>query len=45
VFPHIGVQASTAAANVNLVSPFGEVMANNLVPIDVAPVEKRVSQS
>lgn len=45
VFPHIGVQASTAATNVNLVSPFGEVMANNLVPVDVAPVEKRVSQS
>ena len=40
VFPHIGVQPSTASANVNLVSPFGEVMANNLVP-----VEKRVSQS
>ena len=40
VFPHIGVQAPAAAANVNLVSPFGEVMANNLVPI-----EKRVSQS
>lgn len=40
VFPHIGVQAPAAAANVNLVSPFGEVMANHLVPI-----EKRVSQS
>jgi alkanesulfonate monooxygenase len=40
VFPHIGVNPQAAAANVNLVSPFGEVMANNLVP-----VEKRVSQS
>jgi alkanesulfonate monooxygenase len=40
VFPHIGVNPNTTAANVNLVSPFGEVMANHLVP-----VEKRVSQS
>jgi alkanesulfonate monooxygenase len=40
VFPHIGIQASNTASKVNLVSPFGEVMANNLVPI-----EKRASQS
>lgn len=40
VFPHIGVNTQTTAANVNLVSPIGEVMANHLVP-----VEKRVSQS
>jgi hypothetical protein len=40
VFPHIGVTPQATAAHVKLVSPFGEVMANNLVP-----VEKRVSQS
>jgi alkanesulfonate monooxygenase len=41
VFPHLDLTTSTSAApHVNLVSPFGEVMANSVVP-----VEKRVSQS
>jgi alkanesulfonate monooxygenase len=41
VFPHLDLATSTSAAHhVNLVSPFGEVMANSVVP-----VEKRVSQS
>lgn len=38
VFPHIGLKAPRS--DVNLVSPFGEVMANDLVP-----VELRASQS
>ncbi|WP_310647079.1 FMNH2-dependent alkanesulfonate monooxygenase [Limnohabitans sp.] len=41
VFPHLDLASTASAAtDVNWVSPFGEVMANNLVP-----VEKRVSQS
>jgi len=41
VFPHLDLaRTASAATDVNWVSPFGEVMANNLVP-----VEKRVSQS
>jgi alkanesulfonate monooxygenase len=38
VFPHIGLKAPRS--DVNLVSPFGEIMANDLVP-----VELRASQS
>ena len=38
VFPHIGLQAPRS--DVNLVSPFGEVMANDLVPTAL-----RVAQS
>ena len=38
VFPHIGLQAPSS--DVNLVSPFGEVMANDLVPTAL-----RVAQS
>jgi len=32
VFPHIGVQAPLRVESANLVSPFGEVVANSVVP-------------
>jgi alkanesulfonate monooxygenase len=40
VFPHIDVRTEAKATQVNLVSPFSEMIANSIVPI-----EKRVSQS
>ena len=40
VFPHIDLQTAETKNQVNLISPFGEVMANDLIPAG-----KRVSQS
>jgi len=40
VFPHVGIQAPSRVQNPNLVSPFGEVVANSVVPATL-----RASQS
>jgi alkanesulfonate monooxygenase len=40
VFPHIGISAQSGATPVSRVSPFGEMMGNNLIP-----AAAKVSQS
>jgi alkanesulfonate monooxygenase len=44
VFPHIGIQAPGVATQVSNSSPFGEFMANHLVP-DAHHLEPKVAQS
>jgi alkanesulfonate monooxygenase len=44
VFPHIGIQAPGVATQVSTSSPFGEIMANHLVP-DAHRIEPKVAQS